>query len=97
MLNHKTQERKQDTLLRAKKIIEEIEFQHNRTVLVVTHGAFMTVLRNELKRRGYIGEQFTNPLNGKVYLYEKKLVAAQEAESTHNPARLSPMERYDAP
>ncbi|SMF78897.1 Fructose-2,6-bisphosphatase [Paenibacillus uliginis N3/975] len=71
LLNHSTQESKQDTLLRAKRVVDEIELNHNRTILVVTHGAFMTVLRNELKRRGYIGDQFFKPLNGKVYLYER--------------------------
>jgi broad specificity phosphatase PhoE len=72
LLNHVTQESKQDTLLRAKRVIDEIELKQNRNILVVTHGAFMRVLRNELIRRGYIGDNFLKPLNGKVYLFERE-------------------------
>lgn len=70
LLNHASQESKQDTLLRAKRIIDEIESNDSRNILVVTHGAFMTVVRNELKRRGYKGTSFLKPQNGKVYLFE---------------------------
>ncbi|MCR8656690.1 histidine phosphatase family protein [Paenibacillus endoradicis] len=71
LLNHSTQESKQDTILRAKRVIDEIELNDNSNILVVTHGAFMTVLSKELKRRGYIGDNFLRPLNGKVYLFER--------------------------
>lgn len=72
MLNHVSQEGKQDTLLRAKTIIDEIEQQQDRNVLLVSHGAFMRVLKAELKSRGYTGAPFLIPRNGKVYLYEKE-------------------------
>jgi len=68
LLNHPTQEEKKMTLLRAKEIIDEIESTPYSNVLVTSHGAFMTVLRRELRRRGYKGKYF---FNGKLYLFEK--------------------------
>lgn len=71
LLNHSTQEEKKMTLLRAKEIIDEIESTPYSNVLVTSHGAFMTVLRRELRRRGYKGKYFFKPKNGKLYLFEK--------------------------
>ncbi|CAM3279275.1 MULTISPECIES: histidine phosphatase family protein [Paenibacillus] len=71
LLNHASQENKRDTLHRAKRIMDEIESNESRNILVVTHGAFMTILKKELKRRGYKGEPFMKPENGRVYIYER--------------------------
>lgn len=70
LFNHRSQEAKRHTLLRAQRIINEIEQSQHSSILVVSHGAFMTVLRDELKRRGYKGPAFLKPVNGKVYLFE---------------------------
>jgi len=71
LFNHPTQESRRDTLSRAKKIIDLIEAGHYGNILLVSHGAFMTVLRNELIARGYQGDRLIKPVNGKVYFFEK--------------------------
>nr|WP_251376991.1 histidine phosphatase family protein [Paenibacillus sp. YPG26] len=74
ILRHRSQEDKILTMDRAKKIITMIEDRHekNEKVLIVTHGAFMTVLRRELINRGYKGGSFTKPVNGKIYKFSKR-------------------------
>jgi len=39
--------------------------------LVVTHGAFMTVVQRELRRRGDVGKRFVMPRYGRVYMFRK--------------------------
>lgn len=72
LVNHSSQEAKASTLMRAKKIIDQIELQSGDSTLVVSHGAFMGVLRKELRRRGYRGAYFFVPVNGKIYLFTKE-------------------------
>lgn len=71
LLNHPSQEEKKHTLVRVRKIIDEIESSPYNNVLVASHGAVMVVLRSELKRRGYRGSYYFKPKNGKLYLFEK--------------------------
>lgn len=70
--HHRSQERKTETLRRAKEFLTSLEARGHRNVLVVTHGAFMTVLRDELLRDGYSGERFIHPTNGKLYSFRKE-------------------------
>ncbi|UNK17001.1 histidine phosphatase family protein [Paenibacillus sp. N3/727] len=69
---HRSQENKTSTFIRAKKLLDTIEGRGDREVLIVSHGAFMTLLRRELLRRGYKGDRFTKPINGKIYTYMKE-------------------------
>jgi broad specificity phosphatase PhoE len=71
--SHSSQvERRSETLDRAKEILDWIEERYrNRNVLVVSHGAFMKVLTQELSRRGYRGKGFVKPRNGAMYIFEK--------------------------
>ncbi|MFF2907286.1 histidine phosphatase family protein [Paenibacillus sp. NPDC057934] len=67
------QESRIETTLRARSVIDQLEQDQNAATLLVTHGAFMKVLRKELLRRGYQGESFTVPKNGGLYTFEKSL------------------------
>lgn len=49
-------------------LVEEILSQKNDT-LIVSHGALMIVIGKELQKRGFKGEKFKNPQNGKVYTF----------------------------
>lgn len=71
--SHSSQaERKNETLDRARHTIQWIEEHYsNRNVLVVSHGAFMKVLTQELFKKGYRGKGMMNPRNGAMYIYEK--------------------------
>jgi len=73
LLEHSSQERKPDTLVRARQIINEIEsnVEEDAAVLVVTHGAFMTVLSRELIGKGYAGRRINRPRNSAIYTYVK--------------------------
>jgi broad specificity phosphatase PhoE len=72
-LSHKSQkETRNETLLRAREVINKLEENYKESsVLVVSHGVFMRLLIQELKRRGYKGKGFIKPENGKVYKYQK--------------------------
>jgi len=71
LLNHPSQERRGDTLARARQIIDKVERENGgkSNVLLVTHGAFMPLLRRELIGRGYRGDWFARPENGRIYTY----------------------------
>ncbi len=73
LVNHRTQENKHSTSMRAKTILNEVEENNegHHNVLIVSHGAFMTVLQRELFERGYTGDRFLKPRNGKLYTYTK--------------------------
>jgi len=72
MFNHFSQENRRATTIRANAVIDVIEQSNaNQNVLIVTHGAFMIVLRKVLVQRGYRGDSFYKPKNGKIYIYEK--------------------------
>ncbi|OPA73764.1 phosphoglycerate mutase [Paenibacillus selenitireducens] len=71
--SHKSQaEGRMDTQLRAQQVINRIEDNYkDANVLVVSHGAFMKELTDELIRRGYRGKGFIKPENGKLYVYSR--------------------------
>ncbi|MFF2016111.1 histidine phosphatase family protein [Paenibacillus sp. NPDC058177] len=71
--HHSQQESRRETILRARRVIDQMEQDQNAATLLVTHGAFMKVLGKELLRRGYQGESFTVPKNGGLYTFEKSL------------------------
>jgi len=75
LLNHPSQENKNSTRLRARAFLDDVEEnnQENQNVLIVSHGAFMTVLKQELYRRGYKGDKFAKPQNGRIYTYTRNL------------------------
>lgn len=72
-LSHRSQaERRSETRKRAGHIIDWIEVHYrDRNVLVVSHGAFMKVLTQELHNRNYRGQGFVQPRNGAMYIFEK--------------------------
>jgi broad specificity phosphatase PhoE len=72
-MGHSSQpERRGSTLLRTQAVIERLERDFGSSnVLLVTHGAFMKVLAQQLAQRGYIGKRIFYPRNGELYLYEK--------------------------
>ncbi|WP_018758343.1 histidine phosphatase family protein [Paenibacillus terrigena] len=71
--SHKSQEESRDeTLLRARYVINRLETYEETNVLVVSHGAFMKSLSKELIRRGYKGKGFIKPRNGRLYTYERR-------------------------
>ena len=73
IFNHPSQESRSLTSNRANHILNEIEEGYKgRNVLIVTHGAFMMVLRKALIERGYIGDRFYKPENGRVYIFKKE-------------------------
>lgn len=65
------QERKGETILRAKQFIERIEAGKETRVLVVSHGAFMKTLCDELTKQGYTGSRFLKPRNGVLYTFQR--------------------------
>jgi broad specificity phosphatase PhoE len=70
--NHKSQlERRTDVEKRISKIVDRILEESEENVLVVSHGALMMFMRNELIRRGFKGPKLGRPENAKLYLFEK--------------------------
>jgi broad specificity phosphatase PhoE len=76
ILGHPSQpESKRTVLERASKVIDSLEAEADRdsqSVLLVSHGGFMTTLDRELRRRGYRAERMGHPRNGQLYLYEQE-------------------------
>lgn len=58
---------------RSRKFLEELEKKSNQedNVLVVCHGTIMTILEEELRNKGFAGEEIVYAENGELYLYEK--------------------------
>lgn len=51
--------------------VDNLLAKKEKEILIVSHGFIMMLLQQELKARGFKGEQFRNPANGKVYIFEK--------------------------
>lgn len=51
--------------------VDQLLDKHDRPLMVVSHGFVMMYLQKELLRRGFSGERFRLPENGKVYLFEQ--------------------------
>lgn len=63
----------EDTRRRVNSFLDFIEHKEDKDarILVVSHIVIMRVFEEELKRRAYKGEYTEDPLNGKIYLFEK--------------------------
>ena len=74
-VGHSSQsESRASTILRTNEVIELLERDYGSSnVLLVTHGAFMKVLTQQLSLRGYNGngKRILHPRNGELYVYEK--------------------------
>lgn len=71
LFNHKSQEdKKSDVINRINATLDKI-LLNEEDVLVVGHGGIMMFMQKELLKRGFTGEKFKRPENGKVYLFEK--------------------------
>jgi len=71
LFNHKSQqEKKSDVMKRINETLDKI-LLNEEDVLIVGHGGIMMFMRKELLKRGFTGEKFKRPENGKIYLFEK--------------------------
>ena len=52
--------------------IDNILLKEEKEILIVSHGFIMMLLQKELMARGFNGEKFNNPSNGKLYIFEKE-------------------------
>lgn len=50
--------------------VEKLLSEDKKEILIVSHGFVMMYLQKELKRRNFTGENFKNPENGKIYVFE---------------------------
>ncbi|HTF04627.1 MAG TPA: histidine phosphatase family protein [Bacteroidia bacterium] len=51
--------------------VDELLLKSNEDTLIVSHGFVMMFLQKELNRRGFKGDRFRTPENGKAYIYER--------------------------
>lgn len=78
--HHSQPEGRTSTIRRAKELLDLLESNDaSLNVLIVSHGVFMHVIVQELRRRGYKGASMINPRNGEFYIHEK--VTHNESES----------------
>ncbi|KUG06656.1 histidine phosphatase family protein [Solirubrum puertoriconensis] len=72
LLNHKSQpESRQQVEQRIAAALDEA-LQHQENVLIVSHGAVMRFLRQELLRRGFRGPKISRrPANGELFVFEQ--------------------------
>ena len=59
------------TIARINEFIKLLENSEHENILIVSHGFFMKVFVNQLKKRGFEGKFDFSPKNGKLYLFEK--------------------------
>ncbi|QNG58451.1 histidine phosphatase family protein [Bacillus sp. PAMC26568] len=73
LFNHKSQlESKINANKRAEAIIDVILSKQNRNILIVSHGGFILFIKRVLLKRGFKGPGIMSPINGKMYVFEKK-------------------------
>jgi broad specificity phosphatase PhoE len=53
--------------------LEKILIEEENEILIVSHWFVMKVIREELLRRGFKGEKFNNPENGRIYIFESEI------------------------
>ena len=51
--------------------IDFLLLKSDKEILVVSHGFVMMFLKKELEQRGFSGDKFKLPVNGKIYEYNK--------------------------
>lgn len=52
--------------------LDEILAGEHKKILIVSHGFVMMFLKEELTKRGFTGERFRYPRNGKLYTFRRK-------------------------
>ncbi len=70
----KRSESKADTLARVKEAVETIMIDSSERIMIVSHGFFMILLVQELRKNGFEGEMDSHPKNGKLYTFQKNKV-----------------------
>jgi broad specificity phosphatase PhoE len=65
--NHLTNQFK----MRIKLFADELMANNNKNILICSHGFVMMFLQKELLQRGFKGNRFKTPANGKIYIFEK--------------------------
>jgi broad specificity phosphatase PhoE len=64
-------ETRPQTIVRINEFIKILEKLEEKNILIVSHGFFMKVFVNQLKKIGFKGKLDFSPKNGKLYLFEK--------------------------
>ena len=59
------------TKVRIKKFLDLIKDYDDKNILIVTHGFFMKVFVNELKKIGFNGKIDSAPKNGTLYIFKR--------------------------
>jgi hypothetical protein len=57
-----------------KKLVDFVDMilkKKEKEILIVSHGFIMMLLQQELLARGFSGKKFSNPANGKMYVFER--------------------------
>jgi broad specificity phosphatase PhoE len=64
-------ETRRQTQARAKAFVDSVLSIPERNILAVSHAGMMRLLRQELLRRGFMGELFSTAKNGRLYVFER--------------------------
>ncbi len=54
-----------------KAFVDALLTEENKNLLICSHGFVMMFLYKELIKRGFKGDKFNTPVNGRIYLFEK--------------------------
>ncbi|HEV7330545.1 MAG TPA: histidine phosphatase family protein [Flavisolibacter sp.] len=60
-----------EMITRLRSFVNTLMNNKNKNVLICSHGFVMMFLQKELIRRGFNGDKFNTPANGRIYLFEK--------------------------
>lgn len=71
LTNPKTKRDIAEAKQRIQIVLDEVMQREAENVLIVSHAALMMYMRMELMKRGFTGESFKTPKNGKLYVFEK--------------------------
>lgn len=72
LFSHQSQpENVDETKNRVQKFLAEVTSLSASNVLIVTHGFLMGYIKKELIKRGFKGDNFKKPYNGRIYVFEK--------------------------
>ncbi|MBO1005088.1 histidine phosphatase family protein [Pseudogracilibacillus auburnensis] len=69
MSHHSQEESKHETERRAEDFIQMLESNEHQKVLVVSHGFFLIVLSNLLRKKGYTGKRTKRFKNGEIIIF----------------------------
>lgn len=72
--NHVSQpEGRRATLIRLNQLVDKVLVEKDKNILIVSHAGTMYELQRILRTRGFRGERFLKPRNGKLYVFKDKL------------------------